>query len=123
TEERHRLSVTEMWRRLVNRGDIYAADYEGLYCDGCEEWKTDDELVVEGGVKLCPTHKRPVEKVKEKNYFFKLSAYQQKLLDFYAANPQFVRPESRLNEVRSFVAGGLRDLSVSRMSVKWGIPV
>ncbi len=123
TEERHRLSVTEMWRRLVNKGDIYAADYEGLYCEGCEEWKTDDELVVEGGVKLCPTHKRPVEKVKEKNYFFKLSAYQQPLLDFYAAHPQFVRPESRLNEVRSFVAGGLRDLSVSRMSVKWGIPV
>ena len=123
TEERHRLSVTETWRRLVNKGDIYAADYEGLYCDGCEEWKTDDELVVEGGVKICPTHRRAVEKVKEKNYFFKLSAYQQRLLDFYAAQPQFVRPESRLNEVRSFVAGGLRDLSVSRMSVKWGIPV
>jgi methionyl-tRNA synthetase len=123
TEERHRLSVTEMWRRMVNKGDIYAADYEGQYCDGCEEWKTDDELVVEGGVKLCPTHRRPVEKVKEKNYFFKLSAYQKPLLDFYAAHPQFVRPESRLNEVRSFVSGGLRDLSVSRMSVKWGIPV
>jgi methionyl-tRNA synthetase len=123
TEERHRLVVTEMWRRLVNKGDIYAADYEGLYCEGCEEWKTEDELLAEGGAKLCPIHRRPVEKVKEKNYFFRLSAYQKPLLDFYAAHPRFVRPESRLNEVRSFVAGGLRDLSVSRMSVKWGIPV
>jgi methionyl-tRNA synthetase len=123
TEERHRLVVTEMWRRLVNKGDIYAADYEGLYCEGCEEWKTEDETVLEGGARLCPTHRKPVEKVKEKNYFFRLSAYQQPLLDFYAAHPDFVRPESRLNEVRSFVAGGLRDLSVSRMSVKWGIPV
>ena len=61
--------------------------------------------------------------MKEKNYFFRLSAYQQPLLDFYAAHPDFIRPESRYNEVRSFVAGGLRDLSVSRMSVKWGIPV
>jgi methionyl-tRNA synthetase len=123
TEERHRLVVTDMWRRLVNKGDIYAADYEGLYCEGCEEWKAEDELLVEGGVKLCPTHRRPVERVKEKNYFFRLSAYAKPLLDYYAAHPDFVRPESRLNEVRSFVAGGLRDLSVSRMSVKWGIPV
>jgi methionyl-tRNA synthetase len=123
TEERHRLVVTEMWRRLVNRGDIYAADYEALYCEGCEDWKTDDELVIEDGVKLCPTHRRAAEPVKEKNYFFRLSAYQQPLLDFYAAHPGFVRPESRFNEVRSFVSGGLRDLSVSRMSVKWGIPV
>jgi methionyl-tRNA synthetase len=123
TEERHRLAVTEMWRRMVNKGDIYAADYEGLYCDGCEEWKTDDELVVEGDQKLCPVHKRPVEPVKEKNYFFKLSAYQKPLLDFYAAHRDFIRPESRYNEVVSFVSGGLRDLSVSRMSVKWGIPV
>ncbi len=61
TEERHRLAVTEMWRRMANRGDIYAADYEGLYCDGCEEFKPDDDLVVEGGQKVCPTHRRPVE--------------------------------------------------------------
>jgi methionyl-tRNA synthetase len=123
TQERHRLAVTEMWRRMFNKGDIYASDYEGLYCDGCEDFKTDDELLTEGGAKLCPTHRRPVEKVKERNYFFRLSSYQQKLLDFYASHPSFVRPESRLNEVRSFVAGGLRDLSVSRTSVKWGIPV
>jgi methionyl-tRNA synthetase len=123
TEERHRLAVTEMWRRMANRGDIYATDYEGLYCDGCEEFKADDDLVEENGQKLCPTHRRPVERVKEKNYFFKLSAYQQRLLDFYAANKAFIRPESRYNEVVSFVSGGLKDFSVSRMSVKWGIPV
>ena len=123
TQPRHLHAVTEMWNRLAATGDIYAADYEGLYCDGCEEWKTDDDLVTENGVKLCPIHRRPVDPVKEKNYFFRLSAYQQRLLDFYAANPGFVRPESRLNEVISFVAGGLRDLSISRMSVKWGLPV
>jgi methionyl-tRNA synthetase len=123
TQPRHLEAVTEMWNRMKATGDIYAADYEGLYCDGCEEWKTDDDLVTEGGVKLCPIHKRPVERVKEKNYFFRLSAYQQRLLDFYAANRAFIRPESRYNEVVSFVSGGLRDLSVSRMSVKWGLPV
>ncbi|HEY0715713.1 MAG TPA: methionine--tRNA ligase [Polyangia bacterium] len=123
TQPRHRESVTDMWNRMKATGDIYAADYEGLYCDGCEEWKTDDDLVVEGGVKICPVHRRPVEPVKEKNYFFRLSAYQQRLLEFYAANRNFIRPESRYNEVVSFVSGGLRDLSVSRMSVKWGLPV
>jgi methionyl-tRNA synthetase len=123
TEERHRVAVTQMWSRMVASGDIYAADYEGLYCVGCEDWKTDDELVVEGGEKLCPVHGKPVEPVKEKNYFFRLSSYQQRLLDFYAAKRGFIRPESRYNEVVSFVSRGLKDLSVSRMSVRWGIPV
>ncbi len=123
TQPRHRASVEQMWGRIAASGDLYTADYEGLYCDGCEEWKTDDDVVVEGDVKICPTHRRPVDKVKEKNHFFRLSAYQQRLLDFYAAHPDFVRPESRLNEVISFVSGGLRDLSVSRVSVKWGLPV
>ena len=86
TEERHRLAVTEMWRRMVNQGDIYAADYEGLYCVGCEECKTDDELVDGERAEAVPHPPRPVERVKEKNYFFRLSAYQQRLLDFYAAN-------------------------------------
>jgi methionyl-tRNA synthetase len=123
TQPRHKVAVHEIWKRMFDRGDIYAADYEGLYCEGCEEWKTDDDLVTEGGVKLCPVHRKPVEKVTEKNYFFRLSSYQQRLLDFYAANRDFIRPESRYNEVVSFVSGGLRDLSVSRMSVKWGLPV
>jgi methionyl-tRNA synthetase len=123
TQPRHAAAVAEMWGRMVATGDIYSADYEGLYCEGCEEWKTDDDLAIENGIKICPIHRRPVEPVKEKNYFFRLSAYQDRLLKFYADNPHFVRPESRLNEVISFVSGGLRDLSVSRMSVKWGLPV
>ncbi len=123
TSLRHKAAVAEMWQRMTARGDIELREYDGLYCVGCEESKTEDDVVTENGEKLCPTHRKPVERVKEKNYFFLLSRYQQFLLDHYAANPGFVRPESRLNEVREFVKGGLRDLSVSRMSVKWGIPV
>jgi methionyl-tRNA synthetase len=96
-----------------------------MYCVGCESAKTEDEVVLIDGQKACPIHERAVERVKEKNYFFRLSKYAQKLLDWYDQTPSPVQPESRRNEVRSFVAGGLRDLSVSRLAaaVKWGIPV
>lgn len=123
TDADHRLAVEEMWRRLVAKGDIYAADYDGLYCVGCEEWKSEDDVVLEGGEKVCPIHRKPVERVKEKNYFFRLSAYADRLLDWYNQTPSPVQPESRRNEVAEFVRRGLRDISVSRMSVKWGIPV
>ncbi|HET6283121.1 MAG TPA: methionine--tRNA ligase [Polyangia bacterium] len=123
TDGDHRLAVEEMWRRLVARGDIYAADYDGLYCVGCEEWKSEDDVIVEAGEKICPIHRKPVERVKEKNYFFRLSAYADRLLDWYNQTPSPVQPESRRNEVAEFVRRGLRDISVSRMSVKWGIPV
>src|SRR5262245_20551646 len=86
TQPRHETAVAEIWQRLVKSGDIYPADYEGLYCVGCEDWKTEEEIVVEGGEKVCPVHRKPVEWVKERNYFFRLSKYQQPLLDFYAAN-------------------------------------
>jgi methionyl-tRNA synthetase len=126
TEPRHERAVAEMWRRLAAAGDIYEAEYEGMYCVGCEEAKSEDDVVADAkGDKLCKIHLTPVERIKEKNYFFRLSKYAPRLLEWYARTPSPVQPESRRNEVRSFVESGLRDLSVSRKaaSVRWGIPV
>jgi methionyl-tRNA synthetase len=124
TEPRHEAAVVEMWHRMKARGDIEPREYEGLYCVGCEEFKADDEIVVENGEKICPIHRKPVEPVKEKNYFFRLDRYQDYLLDLYK-KPGFVRPESRRNEVTSFVSAGLKPISISRVktAVSWGIPV
>ncbi len=119
TQPRHEAAVAQMWQRLAH--DIYEAEYDAMYCVGCEDTKTEDDVVADGDRKLCKIHLTPVERVKEKNYFFKLSKYEKQLLEWYDTRP--VRPESRLNEVRSFVRGGLRDLSISRRGVKWGIPV
>jgi methionyl-tRNA synthetase len=125
TEPRHKAAVAEMWKRLVAAGDIYPAEYDGMYCVGCETAKTEDDVDTENGEKLCKIHRTPVERVKEKNYFFRLSKYAPKLLEWYAQTPSPVQPESRRNEVRAFVESGLRDLSVSRQkkSVGWAIPV
>jgi methionyl-tRNA synthetase len=123
TDSDHKTAVEAMWNRMTARGDIYQADYDALYCVGCEGFKTDDEVVVVGSEKLCPTHRKPVERVKETNYFFRLSAYADRLLALYESPGFFIAPESRKNEVAEFVRSGLRDISVSRMSVKWGIPV
>jgi methionyl-tRNA synthetase len=125
TEPRHKAAVVEMWKRLEAAGDIYEAEYDAMYCVGCESAKTEDEVALIDGQKACPIHERPVERVKEKNYFFRLSKYDKRLLDWYDQTPSPVQPESRRNEVRAFVKGGLRDLSVSRLAaaVKWGIPV
>jgi methionyl-tRNA synthetase len=120
TEQRHKARVHELWKRCAASGDIYEADYEGLYCVGCEAYYTEKDLI-DG--KLCPQHKTPVEVLKESTYFFKLSAYTDKLLAFYEKHPDFVRPEGRLNEVKAFVKEGLKDLSISRGTFKWGIPV
>jgi methionyl-tRNA synthetase len=119
TSPRHQVAVAEMWRRLEK--DIYQAEYDAMYCVGCEDSKSEDDVIADGDRKLCKIHLTPVENVKEQNYFFRLSAYTDKLLAWYDTNP--VRPESRLNEVRSFVKGGLRDISISRTTVKWGLPV
>ena len=119
TEERHQLGVVEIIRRIEAAGDLYTARHEGWYCPPCETFYTEKEL---GPGKTCPVHGTPVEWKSEENVFFRLSKYQQPLLDLYAQHPEFVRPESRLNEVRSFVEGGLRDLSVSRANLEWGIP-
>ncbi len=124
TEKRHEDVVDEVWRRIQARGDIESREYEGLYCVGCEEFKGEDEVVVENGKKLCPIHRTPVEAVKEKNYFFRLDKYQDYLLKLYET-PNFIRPEARRNEVQSFVRGGLNAISISRVkkAVSWGIPV
>ena len=122
TDADHRAAVEAMWQRISASGDIYLADYDGMYCVGCEGWKTEEDVVVVDGNKLCPLHRRPVERVREQNYFFRLSKYADKLLALYE-QPGFIRPETRKNEVTEFVKSGLRDLSISRTSVKWGIPV
>jgi methionyl-tRNA synthetase len=132
TDADHTAAVIDLWKRMqANRDadgkpDIYEAEYDGMYCVGCEEAKTDDDVIVEGGQTLCPIHRTPVEHIKEKNYFFNLPRYAPQLLRWYAEenDGRFpVQPTSRLNEVREFVKGGLRPLSFSRAAVKWGIPV
>ena len=117
TEERHKKRAQELFRRIRDNGYIYKGTYTGQYC-------VSDELYVDGAKPgdLCPSCGRVTETVHEENYFFKLSAFQDKLLELYA-NPDFVRPETRRNEVISFVRSGLRDLSVSRSTFSWGIPV
>jgi methionyl-tRNA synthetase len=120
TEERHIEVVKDVWGRMEAAGDIYKGQYEGLYCKGHEAFMKEDELTPDG---LCPDHKVAPELVTEENYFFRLSNYQQKLLDFYEAHGDFVAPAHRFNEVRSFVENGLEDVSFSREKKEWGIPV
>jgi methionyl-tRNA synthetase len=119
TEERHARGVREIIRRMDEAGDLYTAVHEGWYCSPCETFYTEKELLPG---KLCPVHETPVEWKSEENVFFRLSRYQQPLLEWYDQPPPPVRPASRLNEVRSFVTAGLRDLSVSRANLEWGIP-
>lgn len=117
TSEEHKRGVQKMFQVLQERGYIYKGSYSGQYC-------VSDELYVEGGPgTLCPDCGRLTETVQEENYFFKLSAMEERLLKLYTENPDFIRPETRRNEVISFVKGGLRDLSISRTTFKWGIPV
>ncbi|MCC7540590.1 MAG: methionine--tRNA ligase, partial [Deltaproteobacteria bacterium] len=118
TEERHTSRVQDIWRRVRAAGDLYLGDYEGWYCVADEAFYTEKELV-DG---KSPTG-RPVERVREPSCFFRLSKFQDRLLEHYARHPDFVRPEGRFNEVKSFVESGLLDLSVSRVSFRWGIPV
>ncbi len=122
TEKRHHLAVKTFLERIRDRGYIYVGEYEGLYCVGCEAYYGEGEL--EAG-SLCPIHKRPAEVLREENYFFKLSAFQEALLDFYTANPQVIRPQSKLNEALGFIRGGLEDFSISRnkKSVSWGVEI
>ena len=119
TEPRHHRASQELWRRVAANGDIYKGDYEGWYCTVDEIFVPETQLV-DG---TCPTCGNKVERLKEESYYFRLSKYQQPLLDFYDANPEFLQPAFRLNEVRTFVEAGLQDLSISRTSFQWGIPV
>jgi len=120
TEERHTRGAQAFLQVLKDAGDIYPGHYEGWYCLPDETFYTEDQLG-EGG--CCPQCGREVQLVSEDNWFFRLSAYQDRLLEYYAAHPEFVQPESRRNEVLSFVNSGLRDLSVSRTAFTWGIPL
>jgi methionyl-tRNA synthetase len=119
TEPRHRVAVQQFLQAVYDNGDIELGTYEGLYCVACEEYYTDDELI-DGN---CPVHGTPVEHVTEENYFFKLSRYEERLLQHYADHPEAVQPDSRRNEVLGFIKQGLRDFSMSRTSISWGIPL
>ena len=123
TEERHKTSCAELWRRIAASGDIYLGDYEGWYAVRDEAFYDESELTTKpDGTKIAPSG-APVAWVKEPSYFFRLSAWQDRLLKYYDEHPEFIAPNSRRNEVISFVKGGLNDLSVSRTTFNWGIPV
>ncbi len=123
TEERHKRACAELWRRLRDRGEIYLGHYEGWYAVRDEAFYGEDELTTgPNGEKFAPSG-APVEWVREPSYFFRLSAWQDRLLEFYQKNPDFVLPPTRRNEVLGFLRGGLTDLSVSRTSFRWGVPV
>ncbi|TCK62474.1 methionine--tRNA ligase [Seleniivibrio woodruffii] len=120
TDERHKEGVRKIFRTMRDKGDIYVDHYEGWYCTPCETYLTETQLL-EGNA--CPSCGRETAKLKEPSYFFKMSKYGDALLKHIEANKDFIRPESRRNEIISFIKEGLRDLSVSRVSFKWGIPV
>jgi methionyl-tRNA synthetase len=122
TEERHKLAATELWKRMEANGYVYLDSYAGWYAVRDEAYYQESELIEKNGKKVAPTGAE-VEWVTEESYFFKLSAFGDKLLEFYEKNPDFVYPQSRYNEVKSFVKGGLKDLSISRTTFNWGVPV
>lgn len=120
TEERHKVIVQKIFSQLLEQGDIYLDNYEGWYCTPCESFFT--ELQLENG--NCPDCGRPVQKVKEESYFFKMSKYADRLVQYYEENPTFIQPESRKNEMlNNFIKPGLEDLAVSRTTFDWGIQV
>jgi len=118
TEKRHHETVRWLFQRCLDNGYIYKGSYTGQYCVSCELYVNDAKPG-----DPCPDCGRPTETVTEENYFFKLSAFAERLLNYYEANPEFIQPDSRRNEVLSFVRGGLQDLSISRTTIKWGIPL
>lgn len=119
TQERHKVGVRELFRKIEAKGDIYLGEYEDWYCTPCETFWTETQLM-DGA---CPDCGRPTEKLKEESYFFRMSKYQDALIRHIEANPDFIQPRSRRNEILSFVREGLRDLSISRTTFSWGIPV
>jgi len=121
TDPEHERRVQDFVQRLYDDGHLYEGTYAGLYCSSCEVFYAEGDLIQPGN--LCPIHNRPVDWVEEKNWFFPLSKWAPKLLELYDANPDFVRPRARYNEARSMIAGGLEDVSFTRASVSWGIPV
>ncbi len=120
TEERHTERVQRLFMKMYEKGDIYKGEYEGLYCKSCEAFWTPTQV---GEDETCPDCGKHVQKAKEEAYFFKMSKYQDKLLELYDKNPEFLQPESRRNEMKAFVSQGLEDLCISRSTFDWGIPV
>jgi methionyl-tRNA synthetase len=118
TEERHEKVVIEVIKRIAENGDIYKGEYEGWYCTPCESFWT--EIQLKNG--KCPQCEREVKMLKEESYFFRLSKYQEKLLRFYEENPEFLSPSFRAAEIINRVKGGLKDISITRTTVKWAIP-
>lgn len=119
TDPSHGETVQRLIQQLYDKGDIYLKSYEGLYCSACEAFYAEKDLA-DG---KCPDHGTVPELVKEENYFFRLSGYQERLVEFYDKHPDFVLPETRYNEARSFIMQGLEDISISRATLEWGIPV
>lgn len=119
TDPEHCQAVQEFIQSLHEKGDIYLKSYSGLYCSSCEAYYSEKDLI-DG---KCPDHGTIPEEVEEENYFFRLSSYQQALLDYYDENPDFVKPSSRFNEAKSFIRQGLEDISISRATLAWGIPI
>ena len=123
SEQRHHRSVQELWRRMEDNGDIYLDLYKGWYSVRDEQFFTEDELIADGKGGFCTQDGAKVEWIEEESYFFRLSQYQEALLRHFRDNPDFVAPESRRNEMMRFIESGLHDLSLSRTSFSWGIPV
>ncbi len=119
TDKGHEKICQKIFQKVLDKGDIYLGEYEGLYCTDCERFYLERDLIGRN----CPIHKRAVEKVKEPSYFFRMSKYQKRLQDYFEENPGFIQPISRRQEIINRVKEGLQDLSVSRVSFKWGIPL
>ena len=121
TDPEHEARVQDFLVRLREAGHLYEDTYAGLYCTGCEQFYAESDLEQPGNI--CPLHKTPVEWLEEENTFFRLSAFTGKLLELYDRDPEYVAPRTRYNEARSQIEAGLNDLSVSRASVSWGVPL
>ncbi|MBA3542287.1 MAG: methionine--tRNA ligase, partial [Deltaproteobacteria bacterium] len=122
TEPRHKAIVLELWKRISANGDLYLTTYQGWYCVGCEAFYKESDLIKDGDTFACATHKKPVDWIdKERSWFFALSKYAEPLLEHIEKNPGFIQPEQYRTEIKAFIKGGLRDLSVSRTSFAWGI--
>ncbi|PLV56125.1 methionine--tRNA ligase [Thermotoga sp. SG1] len=123
TDEMHMKTVQEFVARMKENGDVYKGVYKGWYCVPCETFWNEDEVVKEGDERFCPECRRPVKWVEEENYFFRLSKYRDALLKHYEEHPDFVEPDFRRNEMLKILEGGLKDLSITRTSFKWGVPM
>jgi methionyl-tRNA synthetase len=120
SDPRHKRAVQEVMQRIHDNGFVYKGLYEGWYCPRCADFKTENEV---GEDNTCPIHKIALDREREENWFFRLSAFQEPLQELYADNPDFVRPRQRYNEARAFITGGLNDVSLSRSKLTWGVEV